>query len=133
MGLDTLYKKFGTNQKTEQEGAWIYYDDELAFKVKRISGRNKKFMLATERIEKLKRRGELTKAEEDKKYAELFVDCSLVDWKGVTDDDGNDIPFNKENAVAVLTDDKWPDFFQDIFLKAHDNEHFKDLEKESGN
>jgi hypothetical protein len=131
--MDTLYKKFGTNQDKEKEGAWIYYDDELAFKVKRISGRNKKFMLASEKIEKLKRRGELSKAEEDKKLAGLFVDCSLVDWKGVTDKEGKEIPFSKNAAIELLTNPDWPDFFPDLFLKAHDNEHFKDLEKESGN
>lgn len=131
--MKTLYEKFGTNQQKEQEGAWIYYDDELAFKVKRISGRNKKFMLATEKIERLKRRGEISKDQEEKKHAELFVDCSLIDWKGVTDDDDNEISFNRENAVALLTDKRWPDFFPDLFLKANDNENFKDLETESGN
>ena len=131
--MQALYERFGTNQEKEKEGAWIYYDDELAFKVKRITGRNKKFMLGVERIQKLKRRGELTKAAEVEQSAKLMLDCSLVDWKGVTDDEGKPIPFNRQNAINLLTDPRWPDFIDDLFQKAQDNDNFKDLEEVSGN
>lgn len=131
--MKELLEKFGSNKQKEQEGSWIHYGEDLAFKCKRISGRNKQFLLAAERLEKLKRRGELPKAEEETKLAEMFVDTCLVDWKGVTDDKNQPIPFSKKAAVEFLTDDRWPDFFNDLFTKAQDNAYFKDLEAEAGN
>ena len=130
--MKALYERFGTNQDKEKEGAWIYYDEELAFKVKRLSERNKPYMIAVERIERQLRRKAIKESEADKSLVRIFVDHSLLDWKGV-EKDGEPLPFTKENAIWLLTNPNWPDFFKDLLSKAHDNEYFKELEKESGN
>lgn len=130
--MKTLYDKFGTNQKKEQEGAWIFYDEELGFKVKRLSERNKSYSVAIERVERQLRRKTIKESEAEKKLVEIFIDHSLLDWKGV-EKDGEPLPFNKENASWLLTNPEWPDFFKDILAKAHDNEYFKNVEEEAGN
>lgn len=130
--MKALYDKFGTNQKKEKEGAWIHYDDELAFKVKRLSERNKAYMVAIEKIERQLRRKAITESQADEKLIGAFIDHGLTDWKGV-ERDGEQIPCNRDNAMWLLNNPEWPDFFKDLLAKAHDNEYYKNIEDEAGN
>jgi len=131
--MKTLIERFGTNQEKEQEGAWINYDEDLAFKVKRLCKRNKAYKVAVERVAKEVRRNKITEKQGEEKMVEIFVDNALLAWKGVTDDEGKPIKFSKKAAMSLLTDPRWPEFFDDLHDKAFDNEYFNDLETESKN
>ena len=131
--MKALIEKFGTNQEKEQAGAWIYYDENLAFKVKRLCKRNKAYKVAIERVEKEVRRNKITESQGEEKVIEIFVDSALLDWKGVTNDEEKPIKFSKKAAMALFTDPRWPEFFDDLHSKAFDNEYFNDLEIESKN
>ena len=131
--MKALIEKFGTNQEKEQDGAWIHYDEDLAFKVKRLCKRNKAYKVAIERVDKEVRRNKITESQGEEKLVEIFVDNALLDWKGVTNDEEKPIKFSKKAAMALFTDPRWPEFFDDLHSKAFDNEYFNDLEIESKN
>ena len=48
--------------------------------------------------------GALSKAEDDHLMLCLFCEYILLDWEGVADLKEKEIPFNKENAIRVMTD-----------------------------
>lgn len=61
--------------------------------------------------------GRLTPAEADRVTGVLLRDAALLDWRNVTDNDGNPIPFSKDAAAKFLLQ---PEFrgFRDAVLWA---------------
>lgn len=61
--------------------------------------------------------GRITPLESDRIVGVLLRDAALLDWKNVTDNDGNPIPFSKEAAAKFLLQ---PEFrgFRDAALWA---------------
>ncbi len=131
--MKALIDQFGTSQEKEQSGAWIHYGEDLAFKVKRLCKRNKSYKVALERIDKELRRNKITEKEAEVRLVEIFVESALIEWKGVVDADGKALKLTKKNAIGLFTDPRWPEFFDDLYQKAHDNEYFNDIEGEAKN
>lgn len=134
--MKALVDQFGTNQEIEKEGAWIWYDDDLAFKVKRCCVRNKKYTVAIQKAKRDLANHRITQKVADLELVKIFVDNNLVEWKGVTKGEGeNEKPMKltRANAIELFTNPKWPEFFDDLFLKAQDNEYFKEREDDAKN
>lgn len=52
-----------------------------------------------------------------------FVDSVLLGWSNVTDLDGNEIPFNRENALHLMRE--LPDLFSELLSVAQDSTAYR--------
>ena len=55
----------------------------------------------------------------------VFVDTVLKGWENVKDANGNELPFNKQNAVKLLTD--LPDVYDRLQEEAKLSANFRDV------
>lgn len=140
----SIYKTFQTRPDLERDGIWLDYgflegDSEkpIRIKVARAGGGNQRFAQVLEAKTKPHRRSIQTETI-DRKLSEQIVletyaEAVLLDWMNVSDKDGNPLPFNKENAVLILTD--LPDLFADIREQTQKVALFREtiLETDAGN
>lgn len=131
------YGKFATNKTAEQEGITLDYGDGMKIKVARAGGSNTKYeKLVQSRLKKYERQRQLDLLEIDTLrpiLREVYAEAVVLGWEGVTDRDGNHLPFTKENAVKLFTD--LPDLFEDIVVQAQKAALFREniLASEAGN
>lgn len=123
--LDTLFK---TDSKAEKEGIWFEISDTAAFKVRRFGGQNSprvkaalalKYKPFTRQIEA----GTMPQERELKIFAEVFIDSSVVDWRGI-EIDGKEVEFSKEKCLELFT--SMPDLFDAIHKYASDLSTYKE-------
>ena len=130
-----IYKRFGTDKKSEEEGVVLNFGDGLKVIVKRAGSGNREFkkaIMALERKFKTIGKGNLLSEEEEKEYNDGMIDalCKhvIVSWTGVIGQDGKEIPFSIANGVKVLTD--LPEFFLEVLEQARNAENFRNEEAE---
>lgn len=116
-----LYDVFKTDKTLETEGRWIDYGDiGASFKIASAdSPLYRKFMAEQLRPYRVQIDND-TMAQKDVQRVMLagFVCCILKDWKGVTDENGKELPFTTENAKKVMED--LPVLFNDLMKQARD-------------
>ena len=101
--FDSVFK---TDEKKEVEGIWYELSPEAGIKVKRFGGKNSKSVQAA--IAKYMKpyssqikRGTLPQEKHEEVMTRVFVESSMLDWKGI-EIDGEVKEFNKEDALALL-------------------------------
>ena len=120
------YAMFGVDDTAT---AWLSYEDDegqeaFAIEICRAGSTNPAYLKALDRRSralanaagKARRRKEPTIAESNAVLVQVFADVVVKSWRGVTDRQGNAMPFNRENVVKLFTD--LPDLFQDVLDKA---------------
>lgn len=126
------YEMFKTNDKLEvEEGITLDYG-EFTIKVCRAGGANKKFS----KVLGLKMKPHRRQAETDtlaegvaeRIMAEVYAETVILGWKGVKDEKGKDMEFNKQNVVKLFLD--LPDLFRDVQEQANKIALFRAEEKE---
>lgn len=145
--MTDLYSLFGSDKNLETKGKWVYYGPDektaSAFLIGRAGGANTKYTKVL--AEKLRPYQRLIQQNARKPTTEVleiitnaqkesFIEACLFDWKNVSfKRDGTPVPFNKENAVALLTE--FPDLFADLWAQADSVQTFQleSLEDEAGN
>ncbi|QZA70458.1 tail assembly chaperone [Erwinia phage AH03] len=138
----SLYKNFGTNAELESKGIELEYglnDDGsvIKFTIARSAKSNKKYQKAMETTFKpYRRQMQLNTMPEEtasRLMLEVFVTTILKGWENVQDEAGNDLAFNKDNAMKLLTD--LPELFDDLQEKAGNVANFRDetLEEDAKN
>jgi hypothetical protein len=96
--------------QTENDGQWMTYpefnDPDFGLKVRALTS-----TLYTDRIQKEARRlnnkygrDPIPDEENIQATAKALVDTILLDWKGITDDAGQPIPYSRDLAYDWLTD-----------------------------
>lgn len=127
------YDTFKADESLEQQGIELDYGDAGLFKIARAGGSNKEFARLMEKVFRPYRRqmdaGTMDEKVADKLLAEVFAKTVILDWKGVTDKNGKNLPFNTENAVKLLTD--LPDLFADLREQAMKIANFRAVEIEA--
>jgi len=102
-----VYDTFGTEEKFEQDGIWLEYGDSK-FLVARAGGSNekyKKLFLKKTKPHRVAIQNEiLTDEVGERLLVELYADAVILDWQNVTDREGTNLLFNRENVIQVLTD-----------------------------
>lgn len=140
-----LRKMFGTVPTLEMDGVVVEYAPGVEVKVARAGGGNKKYSRVLNRLTKPYRRaiesGTLDEEVGENLLRETFAISILTDWTGFTkdlitnnDEDASEaLPFNKDNAMAVLK--AQPNLFNDIkeVSSRLDAYRVETLESESGN
>lgn len=123
----SLYRKFKTDEKVETAGVWLDYGEGTEILVRRAGGSNKAYLQASERFRRKHRRQvelDILSVDAMRKHAiEIYASTIIADWKGVTDEDGNELPFTEENVRKVLTD--LPDLLEDIIQSASNSALFR--------
>jgi len=127
----SIYKLFGTDADLERNGFTLEYGD-ATFVIARAGGSNKKFQSCIERKMRPYRSainsGTMDQKTAEKLLAEGYAEAIILAWDGVTDENGDVIPFTKENIIKVLLD--LPDLFLDIQEQSQKVANFITVEAE---
>lgn len=123
--LDGLFK---TSESIETNGIWMTISDDIGFLVKRFGGYNSpKVKAATSKFYKpyarLIENGTLPIEKEKEIMTKIFVDASLIDWKGI-EIDGVITPFSKEVAIKFLLE--LPELAESLISYASDTKNYKE-------
>ena len=135
--MKSIYEKFATDKNAEKEGITLDYGDGLEIKIARAGGSNVKFektVQAKMRKYELQSKHGLLEPEQMRTiFREVLAETVVLSWKGVTDREGNELPFNKDNCIKLFLD--LPDLMEDILEQSRKSALFKQsvVEAESGN
>ena len=85
-------------------GVWVKYEGDVEFKVARAG--NSVFLAVSDRIEKPFRRkaqkGELSTEQTIDNMCQAMAEGLLMDWKGLSTEDGAAFKHSRENAFLLL-------------------------------
>lgn len=128
----SIYSKFRTDSALEaQDGIELNYGDEVAIKIHRAGGANQKYAKALRAKLANNRRAldeQLSEESARRNLAEIYADSILIGWRGITDEDGKALEFNRANVVKVLCD--LPELFRDIQDAANNAALFRRAQQE---
>lgn len=131
-----LSKAFGTNKELELEGKWFEIAEDISFRMRRTGGAN------SHRFNELRalyfkpyarqiKTDSLNNKTYDSLFVQVFVDACMVDWKGLLDEDDNQIPYSKEVAIKLFTEHS--DLFDTVVELTGSMDEFKEGLEEMGN
>ena len=121
----SLYKQFKTNMMKEQEGVRVEYgpneDGSIpTFFLRRMHKSNRAYSKALEVATRPHRRAiELETLDSklaERIFLDVFVSTILCGWDNVYNEEGQPLPFSKENAVNLL--ESLPELYDDLQEKA---------------
>lgn len=135
--MKNIYEKFGTDKQLEQEGIVLDYGDGLELRIRRAGGSNQRFEKVTQqkfrKYDRLVKNDLLETDQMREVMREVLAETVVISWKGVTDREGNELPFTKENCIQLFKD--LPDLFDDVLEQSRKASLFKQtiLEEEAKN
>jgi hypothetical protein len=123
--LDSLFK---TDTKCEADGVWFNISNEIGFLVRRFGGANSpKVKVAMSRLYKPYARmienDTMPESEQKKIMIKIFVDSSVIDWKGI-EIDGKEAAFSSEAAIKLF--ENLPEVFDALMKYSSDYANFKE-------
>ena len=136
----SLYDLFETDEVAETEGFELEVfdgDTVIKFMLARAGGSNKKFVSRLQaRMKPIQRKldaGTIKEEVLEDIMVRTIAETLILSWDGVTDRDGNEIPFSVENAVTLLRE--LPALREMILEEAQKISNFQAAEREenSGN
>jgi hypothetical protein len=120
-----LYDLFETDKNLETNGVAFQFGDSK-FLCKRAGGSNKQFDATFEdRTRAFSTKMQMASLSDDQSEAilkDVYFDAVVLSWEDVTDRDGNDLPFTKENFIQVMTD--LPDLWKNLRQAAANMDNF---------
>lgn len=112
-----------------EEGSWTEYQGS-SFKIAYAG--STRFARVKDRIEKPHRRmiekGQVDPADQKKWLIQALAEAILLDWKKVSDEDGNEVPYSKAAAVQALTNSE--DFRDFVMTFSMELANFREAQKE---
>ena len=140
----SLYKQFATNTDKEIEGIEVQMTEAEnedgsipTFVVSRMGKSNKRYSKALEAATRPYRRqielGTMNNDKAEEIFMGVFVDTVLKGWKNVPDENGAELPFNKQSATKLFKD--LPEVYERLQEEAKLSANFRDaaLEEEVKN
>lgn len=125
-----LHRIFATDERLEEDGAWVDINELYGLKIKIRRLRSDASLKAYERIVrqtfgegKLRKPEDLTAKQSEEILIEQMADAILIDWQGLYDNDGNDIPYSKEAALTFL---QMKDFREFVYQAANERDTFRE-------
>lgn len=116
-----LYEAFATDQNAETNGVVLDYGlnskgNPIQIRVARAGGANQNFAKTLERklrpYKRMIANETLDPSIAERLLVETFAETVVLSWEGVLDQQRNELPFTKDNAVRVFTD--LPELFADV-------------------
>lgn len=126
MTKPTLYSAFGTVKQYEQEGVTL--DLGVAkFRIRRAGGVNRRYSVVLAQKLRPHRRaldaGVLAEDVSASILMETYFETVVIGWEGVTDEEGNSLPYTLENFKKVMTD--LPDLWSILMREADTMKNFQ--------
>jgi len=122
------YKSFKTSSQKETTGIYFDLGDDGKFLLARSGGANDKFekafMTAMKPHKSAVKTETLSSTMANKILAGVYADSVILGWEGVTGEDGQSLPYSRDNCVKLLTD--LPDLFAELRKHSSDMGNFKD-------
>lgn len=105
-----IHAIFGTNQKLEEDGAWVDVNDFYGLKIKIRRLRSDAVIKAFEKIVretygdgKLRTPDQLSAEQSDEILRRQLAEAVLIDWKGLKDTEtGDEIPYSTEMSYQLM-------------------------------
>lgn len=121
-----LHKKYKTNKHMEQNGVWLHVDSSVSFLVARWKDDSQQVRAAVlKNLQPVAQKLKHMEPEEALKISvKTFVEGCVRDWKGVTDEQGNEIPFSQEACIELLIE--LPDVYKLIEAESVKMENYRD-------
>lgn len=113
-----------TDTKKAKEGTWIEYLNEVSIKVARSDNDGYVKALNTAVKEYGKKISEMDDEFANSLICGIIAEHILLDWKGLKDGDGNDIPYSVEFATELLMDESYDHFYDFVVLQSKRNQNF---------
>lgn len=133
----SVLRLFTMDKARIQEGAPIYFpknpDGSIpTFYIARSHTSNPEWLAANER-ENAKYKGrmranQMTAEDWSNITRKVFLSVLLKGWENFLDKDGNQIPYNAENAEKYITE--YPELYEYLAAQATDDENFRKAEME---
>jgi hypothetical protein len=118
----STYGTFQTSTEFETSGITLDFGGAGKVKIARAGGANQRYKKRMQQLTKPHRRAIQLGTLDDKVFddivTEAYIDTIILGWEGITDRDGKDIAFNKQNAMKLFAD--LPDFFS-LIVKSAEN------------
>lgn len=127
----SIYKVFKTSTQAENNGQWFNYGEgptgrDQRILLARMGPSNKRFSAAYERFQREFGRqvdsGTLANETARAAMVEMMADSIVLNWEGICDENGQELPYSRENVIKVLTD--LPEFFHELRDLASKREHY---------
>lgn len=132
MGKST-YTAFQTDERMEQTGILLDFGDAGKIKIARAGGANTAFNKKMMALAKPHRHAIQTGLLSGEKAEEMMLDAYattvVLGWDGITDKEGNVLPFSVDNVKKVFKD--LPDLFSQVRKSADDAALFRADELEA--
>lgn len=122
-----LHRQYQISADLEEQGFWYPATDEISIRIRRLS--SKPSLDARKEAEK-PYTSQLRANKAPEEVLEEIANKQLAygvisDWKGVTDDEGNEVPYSGDTAYAILSDPEMKEFGADLFQQAFARDNFK--------
>lgn len=117
-----LYAKYGSDRQKEKTGVPFYIDkdSDTYILVGRWCARNVEHLKAQAEVSL--RMADVDENEREEARTRVFAEHLITGWNNIVDKDGNDLPFSRENAVALLAD--LPDLVNELVNFSLDRENY---------
>lgn len=118
MSLQALRKAYATDNKLETEGVWYSPPSlpHIGFKLARMSRANREwqtqFAVIYRQNKRLFDNSDLNNPVLLAKTLKLFCNTILVDWRGITNDEGTVVPYTVAAGIKLLTE--LPDLYEEL-------------------
>lgn len=124
--MSNVYEIFKTNENLEKKKGITLEFGEFSFQILRAGNKNKNYSKISRKLSKKYKRQIETETIDDEIGRELLIkiyaESVVIDWKGIQDESGKDMPFTVENCIKLLTD--LPDLFGMIHSEANNFSNF---------
>lgn len=130
----SLHKNYAVDTSKEESGVWQDFEGDISVCIRRLN--SEIAVKAREEAEKPHRVRARNKdlsddINEDIATRQLAYGV-IADWKGITDDKGEEIPYSGDTAYELLSDPELKDFRVMVFQYAADRTAFKkELDEDS--
>lgn len=127
--MDTnLGALFGTDKNLEENGVWFAIGGGVEFLIRRFSAQNSRMKMAMAKYYKPRAReidnNTISTQDSLEINVKIFVSTCLINWKGVKDSEGKELPYNAETAIAQLI--KYPDLYLELQKLSQSAENYRE-------
>lgn len=126
-----------TNVVQEEEGVWVPYAQGIQLRIARYG--NRSFKARMERLTKPHlrqiRKNSFPEEEAQKFLNECLAHHVLLGWKGLDGENGKPLKYTPDEALKILSDPEYQDFYNDVVELSKDRQLFKeqDMQDAEGN
>ena len=121
--------------KKSEEGRWVEYVPGISVLIARSRNRKALDMMAKLGQRSLRRIQSGSTEALDSITKQVVAHTIIRGWRGMTDDDGADIPYSPEKALEIISDPRYADFLEFVQTEAGLDDEYRasDMEEAAGN